>query len=217
MKFEDQRKIMVRSQIEVRGIHTKKILDVFLKIKRHLFVPIENRHLAYNDSPLSIGKGQTISQPYIVALMMDLIDIQPEDKILEIGTGSGYQTALLAELASQVYTVERIGILSEQAKQIITEMGYENIFFKIGDGTKGWEKGFPRGDEFDKIIVSAAAPDIPESLLQQLAVGGMLIIPTGNRFYQELLVVEREEKGYVQKNHGGCAFVPLIGKEGWKF
>ena len=217
MKFEDQRKIMIRSQIEARGIHTKKILDVFLKIKRHLFVPIENRHLAYNDSPLSIGKGQTISQPYIVALMMDLIDIQPEDKILEIGTGSGYQTALIAELAMEVYTVERIGILSEEAKQILSEMVYKNIFYKIGDGSQGWKKGFPKCDEFDKIIVSAAAPEIPRSLLKQLAVGGMLIIPTGNRFYQELLVVERKEKGYVQKNHGGCAFVPLIGKEGWKF
>ncbi len=217
MKFDDQRKIMVRSQIEARGIHTKKISDVFLKVKRHLFVPIENRHLSYNDSPLSIGKGQTISQPYIVALMMDLIDIQPEDKVLEIGTGSGYQTALLAELASEVYSVERIGILSEEAKRILTEMGYENIFYKIGDGSQGWKKGYPQCNEFNKIIVSAASPEIPRSLLKQLCVGGMLIIPTGNRFYQELLVVEREEKGYVQKNHGGCAFVPLIGKEGWKF
>ncbi len=215
MRFEDQQKKMVERHIKMRGITSEKILNAFLKIPRHRFVPDEIKHLSYNDCPLGIGEGQTISQPYIVALMMDLIDIQPEDKVLEIGTGSGYQTALLAELAKEVYTVERIGTLLRRAEALLNEMGYENIHYKTGDGTIGWEGGYPACSKFDKIIVSAAAPEIPESLIGQLTTGGKCIIPTGSRFYQELVIVTKNEEGYVTSYHGGCTFVPLIGEEGW--
>ncbi|MFC1898323.1 protein-L-isoaspartate(D-aspartate) O-methyltransferase [Candidatus Cloacimonadota bacterium] len=215
MKFEDQRKLMVRNQIERRGVIEPRVLEAFYKVERHLFVDIDARHLAYNDSPLSIGSGQTISQPYIVALMMELADIQPKHKVLEIGTGSGYQTALLAEIAEEVYTVERIHVLIQRAKNLLSNLEYENIYFKSGDGTKGWEGGFPICKEFDRIIVAAAAPEVPESLVQQLAVDGKLVIPAGDRHFQELILVERKEDGYEETRHGGCTFVPLIGEEGW--
>lgn len=216
MRFDDQRKRMVKRQIAARGICSKRILEVFLKVPRHQFVPLTLSHLAYNDCPLSIGQGQTISQPYIVALMMDLIDIQPTDRVLEIGTGSGYQTALIAEIAKEVYTVERIGGLLRRAENLLNNMGYRNVYYKIGDGTKGWEYGTPPCKEFEKIIVSAAAPEIPDSLIDQLAVDGLMIIPAGNRFYQELIVIEKKEDNIIHTNHGGCAFVPLIGEEGWQ-
>lgn len=215
MKFEDQRKLMVQNQLLRRDITDENVLKAFAQIERHLFVEEDARHLAYNDSPLSIGKGQTISQPYIVALMMQLADIESEHKILEIGTGSGYQTALLAKMASEVYTVERIDFLIRKAEELLKKMGYENIYYKSGDGTRGWEGGFPICKEFDRIIVAAAAPQIPASLTTQLKIGGKLVIPAGQRSYQELILVERNENGYEETRHGGCTFVPLIGKEGW--
>ncbi|MDO9576958.1 MAG: protein-L-isoaspartate(D-aspartate) O-methyltransferase [Candidatus Cloacimonadales bacterium] len=215
MKFEDQRKLMIQQQIERRGIVDPRVLEAFYKVERHLFVDEDARHLAYNDSPLGIGSGQTISQPYIVALMMELADVQPDHKVLEIGTGSGYQTALLAEIAKEVYTVERIHVLIERAKILLQELGYENIFYKSGDGTRGWEGSFPVCKEFDRIIVSAAAPEVPASLIEQLAIGGKLVIPAGQRSFQELILVERKENGYEETRHGGCTFVPLIGEEGW--
>lgn len=215
MKFEDQRKLMVNNQIERRGVVDPRVLAAFYKVERHLFVDIDASHLAYNDSPLGIGSGQTISQPYIVALMMELADIQPEHKVLEIGTGSGYQTALLAEIAKEIYTVERIHVLIERARILLQELGYENIFYKSGDGTKGWEGGFPVCKEFDRIIVTAAAPEVPASLIEQLAIGGKLVIPAGQRSFQELILVEKKEDGFEETKHGGCTFVPLIGEEGW--
>ena len=216
MKFEDQRRAMVQEQIIARGINEQKVVDALLKVPRHLFVPEDIRHLSYQDSPLSIGNGQTISQPYIVALMTNLLEIKSSDKILEIGTGSGYQTALLAEMCETVYTVERIGQLSQYARKILNELAYKNIHFKVGDGTLGWKNGVPSCSEFNKIIVTAAAPDIPQSLMEQLADKGLMIIPAGNRMYQELILIKREKDKYFQSNYGGCTFVPLIGKEGWK-
>ena len=179
MKFEDQRKIMIRDQIAGRGIKDENVLDAFQKVERHLFVDDDVKHLAYNDSPLGIGKGQTISQPYMVATMLKLADLNKDQKILEIGTGSGYQTALLAELAKEVYTVERIDFLIQRAKSTLVEMEYDNIFYKSGDGTLGWEGGFPACGKFDRIIVAAGAPVVPASLRDQLAVGGKLIYLLG--------------------------------------
>lgn len=208
---------MVQEQIIARGINDPKVIDALLKVPRHIFVPEDIRHLSYHDSPLSIGSGQTISQPYIVALMTNLLEIEPSDKILEIGTGSGYQTALLAEIGNSVYTVERIGQLSRYARKILVGLDYKNIYYKVGDGTLGWKEGFPVCSDFDKIIVTAAAPDIPQNLMEQLADNGLMIIPAGNRMYQELILIRREKDKYFQSNYGGCAFVPLIGKQGWKF
>jgi len=215
MKFEDQRKIMIRDQIAGRGIKDERVLKAFQKVERHLFVDDDVKHLAYNDSPLGIGKGQTISQPYMVATMLKLADLNKDQKILEIGTGSGYQTALLAELAKEVYTVERIDFLIQRAKSTLVDMGYDNIFYKSGDGTLGWEGGFPTCKKFDRIIVAAGAPVVPASLRDQLAVGGKLIIPAGDRAMQELIMIERTEDNFLETRHGGCMFVPLIGEEGW--
>ena len=216
MKFEDQRKRMVETQIVRRGITKPELLAAFEKVPRHLFVPEEFRAHSYQDHPLGIGQGQTISQPYIVALTLDLLSLQKEDIVLDIGTGSGYQTALLAELVKEVYTVERIPELMLRAKMILKELNYTNIHYRIGDGTKGWEKAYPPRNEFDKIVVSAASPSIPDSLITQLAEGGRLVIPTGNRLFQNLLLVEKREGRLIEKSIGGCAFVPLIGEEGWK-
>ncbi|MFC1887502.1 protein-L-isoaspartate(D-aspartate) O-methyltransferase [Candidatus Cloacimonadota bacterium] len=215
MKIEDKRRLMVEDQIHSRGIETEAVLKAFLKVERHLFVHEEIQHLAYNDSPLNIGKGQTISQPYIVALMLDLLEIKKSDNILEIGTGSGYQTALLAELAGEVYTVERIDVLLLKARDLLRKMGYKNINYLVGDGTRGWKEGEPMRSEFDKIVVAAAAPDIPTSLMEQLADGGIMVIPAGNRSWQDLIVIKKVGDEFITTNHGGCTFVPLIGQEGW--
>lgn len=215
MKFIDQRRLMVEEQIKNRGVDSDEVLKAMLSVERHLFIPDEIKHLAYKDSPLSIGKGQTISQPYIVGLMMQLLEINEKDTVLEIGTGSGYQTALLAEIAEAVYTVERIDLLLLKAKRKLDEIGYKNINYLIGDGTKGWSGGDPKCKEFNKIIVTAAAPDIPESLMNQLADGGIMVIPAGSRYMQDLIVIKKINEEFITTNHGGCTFVPLIGKEGW--
>ncbi|MCK5051166.1 MAG: protein-L-isoaspartate(D-aspartate) O-methyltransferase [Candidatus Cloacimonetes bacterium] len=216
MRLRASRENMIKYQLIARGITDENVLKAFLKVPRHKFVPEEIGHLAYNDSPLSIGEGQTISQPYIVALMMQILELKNSDKVLEIGTGSGYQTALLAEIVEIVYTVERINSLIRDAEDLLNGMGYKNIHYKYGDGTLGWKDGIPTQNEFDKIIVAAAAPDIPESLTGQLAMNGKLIIPTGNRTFQQLVVITRTEEGYIHTNEGGCTFVPLIGDEGWQ-
>jgi len=215
MKFIDQRRLMVEEQIKRRGIESENIIAAMLKVERHVFVPEDIKHLSYRDYPLSIGRGQTISQPYIVALMLQLLEIEKGDKVLEIGTGSGYQTALLAEIAESVYTVERIDILLLKARDLLDKMSYKNIYYQIGDGTIGWIEGYPACSEFNKIIVSAAAPDIPESLMEQLAEGGIMVIPAGSRRNQELIVIKKIGDEFITANHEGCAFVPLIGKEGW--
>jgi len=216
MRHKSSCENMVKYQLVARGIKDENVLKAFMKVQRHLFVPSEISHLAYNDSPLSIGEGQTISQPYIVALMMQVLELKTSDKVLEIGTGSGYQTALLAETVNKVFTIERIGSLLQRAKNKLDDLNYNNIFYKTGDGTLGWQDGYPKQEEFDKIIVAAAAPDIPESLTKQLAMNGKLIIPTGNRMLQQLVIITRTKDGYIHTNEGGCTFVPLIGAQGWQ-
>ncbi|MFO8053266.1 MAG: protein-L-isoaspartate(D-aspartate) O-methyltransferase [Candidatus Omnitrophota bacterium] len=205
------RQRMVSDQLASRGIDDPKVLQVFREVPREVFVPEAMKEFAYQDSPLSIGSGQTISQPYIVALMTQLLAVDSKDKILEIGTGSGYQAAILLNLGATVFGIERYPNLANVAKERINSLGY-TIKIKIGDGTLGWSEFAP----YDKIIVTAAAPKLPESLLKQLKVGGKLIIPVGSRFSQELMKVEKIKRAeYSPKAVCGCVFVPLIGEEGW--
>ncbi len=205
---------MVKDQIERRGIKDRRVIEAMIKVPRHLFVDESMRARAYVDSPLPIGEGQTISQPYIVALMTEALELTGKEKVLEIGTGSGYQLAILAELADEVYSVERIPSLAARAEKLLLGMGYKNIFVRVGDGTLGWSEKAP----FDAIIVTAAAPDVPNSLKEQLAEGGRLVIPVGGEYTQSLLKVTKV--GY-NKFHtedlGGVRFVKLIGKQGWEF
>lgn len=215
MKFEDQRQRMVQHHIVQRGITNPDLLAAFESVPRHLFVPEEFRNYAYQDHPLGIGHGQTISQPFIVALTLNLLSLTKEDIVLEIGTGSGYQTALLAEIVKEVYTVERVPELLMNSRKLLKELNYTNIYYRVGDGTKGWEKAYPPRSEFSKIVVSAAAPKIPESLTSQLSDNGKLVIPKGSRMMQELLLIEKRNNQLIEKSFGGCVFVPLIGEEGW--
>lgn len=216
MRADYLRKQMIKRQLEQRGITDDNLLQAMGKVERHRFVPEAFQHLAYSDSPLSIGSGQTISQPYIVALMIQILKVSKNDIVLEIGTGSGYQTAIIAEMAKEVFTIERISSLGRQAKKILDQMHYKNIHFQIGDGTLGWQKAQSESVQFDRIIVAAAAPEIPLSLMNQIANGGKLIIPAGDKFRQELILIERKGDEFITSNHGGCTFVPLIGEEGWK-
>ena len=206
------RERMVKNQLIPRGIKDPKVLDVMGKIHRHLFVEEALIGEAYNDHPLPIGHKQTISQPYIVALMTEALELKGKEKTLEIGTGSGYQTAILAELSNEVYTIERIRPLMEKARDLLDSLGYLNIRYKAFDGTLGWREHEP----FDAIMVTAGAPQIPEPLIGQLAEGGRMIIPIGDRFSQELIKVTRGKDGVRKKNLGGCRFVDLIGVHGWK-
>jgi protein-L-isoaspartate(D-aspartate) O-methyltransferase len=197
---------MVERQIVARGVRDSRVIEAFRKVPRHLFVPPDYEDLAYSDSPLPIGEGQTISQPYIVALMLELLTIKPEDQILEIGTGSGYQTALLAELAGKVYTVERVGTLLRGAQETLRRLGYTNVFFFEGDGTKGLRQFAP----YDKIIVSACARKIYESWIEQLVEGGIMVLPLQEDIGQILVRGIKKEGKLHLENHGGCVFVPLI-------
>ncbi len=202
------RKRMIEEQLIPRAINSKKILEAFKNIPRHLFIPEEKRSYAYGDYPLSIGWGQTISQPFIVALMTQLLDPEKDEKILEIGTGSGYQSAILAYLGCKVFTVERIPQLAEKAQQILKSLGFK-VKIRIGDGTLGWEEESP----FDKIIVTAAAKDIPSPLIQQLRIGGRLVMPIGGAFQQELIIADKiTDREVKRRSAGSCIFVPLIGK-----
>jgi protein-L-isoaspartate(D-aspartate) O-methyltransferase len=203
---------MVKNQLIPRGIADENVLQAMGKIPRHLFVEEALVGEAYNDHPLPIGHKQTISQPYIVALMTEALELTGKEKILEIGTGSGYQTAILAELSDRVYTVERIEPLLEKSKDLLKSLGYKNIYFKAYDGTLGWKDFAP----FDAIMVTAGAPRVPDPLLKQLADGGRMIIPIGNRYSQDLLRVTRIKDRFVEKDLGGCRFVDLIGEHGWK-
>lgn len=203
---------MVKEQIELRGVKDKRVLDAMRKVPRHLFVPKEYLSEAYDDHPVPIGEGQTISQPYIVALMTSLLELKGEERVLEIGTGSGYQTAILAELAREVFSVERIDSLAKSAEKRLRELGYSNVKIKIDDGSLGWEEHSP----YDAIIVTAAAPKVPRPLLKQLKVGGRLVIPIGDRFFQSLYrYIKKDEETVESQDFGGCVFVPLRGKEGW--
>lgn len=210
--FEKERAEMVENQIKARGIKNPRVLRAMMKVPRHLFVPEELQKYAYEDHPLSIGEGQTISQPYMVALMTELLEPTEEDRILEIGTGSGYQTAILAELAKEVYTIERIGSLMERAQKTLSSLGYKNIFFKLGDGTLGWQEHAP----YNGIIVTAGAPAPPQPLIDQLAEGGRLVIPCGDEYSQTLWRITRAGNELIKEDFGGCRFVKLIGKYGWK-
>lgn len=206
------RERMVRNQLITRGITDKRVLNAMGRIQRHLFMEEALEGEAYNDHPLPIGHKQTISQPYIVALMTQALELSGNEKTLEIGTGSGYQTAILAELSDRVYTIERIRALMERARHILQELGYTNVMFKSYDGTLGWEEYSP----YDAIIITAGAPDVPEPLLKQLADGGRIVVPVGDRFSQELIKITKRKDSYDRKSLGGCRFVDLIGAHGWK-
>lgn len=200
------------AELRYKGIRDPRVLSAMEKVPRHLFVLPEYLPWAYDDRPLPIGLGQTISQPYIVALSTEALELSPEDKVLEIGTGSGYQTAILAELAKEVFTVERLAELSWEAQERLRRLGYRNVRFRVGDGTKGWPEEAP----FPAILVTAAAPRVPPSLLEQLSEGGRLVIPVGGRFHQDLWLVRKKGGKPVYEHLCPVSFVPLIGEEGWR-
>ncbi len=197
---------MVESQLVVRGIENPRVLQAFRDVPREEFVPSELRDVAYVDSPLSIGDGQTISQPYTVAFMTELLGPQPEDRVLEVGTGSGYQAAILAELVSRVYSIERVESLARGAEDILRKLGYDNVQIRVGDGSKGWPGKAP----FDGVIVTAASAEVPMPLLDQLAVGGVLVAPVGGEFSQEMVRITKDEDGTRREKRGRFRFVPLI-------
>jgi len=201
-----EREEMVRKQILSRNVKDERVTQALLKIPRHLFVPEFYRKYAYHDTPLVIGEGQTISQPYIVAFMSELLEIQPTDRILEIGTGSGYQTAVCAELASEVYTIERIEGLSQKAEAVLESLGYRNIHFFVGDGTKG----IPEYAPFDKIIVTAFATEIYPVWVEELKEGGIIVLPLGEDFRQTLVRGRKRNGSLKLEKHGSVVFVPLI-------
>lgn len=209
--FDKERRIMVDKQLFKRGITNKRLLEAFENVPRHKFVQEDQQHMAYGDHPLPVGEGQTISQPYIVALMTDALELTKDDKVLEIGTGSGYQAAILAELAKEVYSIERIENLAISAKKVLEDLNYHNIHIKVSDGTLGWDDKSP----FDAIIVTAASPVIPDSLTGQLKTGGRMIIPVGDMRTQDLIKIVKTEKELEKTNLGGCRFVPLRGEKGW--
>jgi len=212
IKYERQREEMVRNQIEARGIKAPKVLAAFRRVPRHLFVSEALRDQAYGDYPLPIGEQQTISQPYIVAEMTQALDLGEDDRVLEIGTGSGYQAAILAQIVYRVYTIERKHSLYLQTRNLFDKLHYHNIVMKYADGTKGWQDESP----FDGIIVTAGAPQIPDVLIDQLGEGGRLVVPVGNQHTQELVKIFRDDQNIRQTNLGGCRFVKLVGEHGWK-
>ena len=206
MDYPALRKLMVEQQLIPRGIKDNRVLEACLSVERHRFVPAEAREKAYGDYPLPIGEKQTISQPYIVALMSECLRLTGSERVLEIGTGSGYQTAILAELARKVYTTERIALLGESARRILEQTGYSNIEFRIADGSRGWPEEAP----FDRIIITAATPEIPEPLQEQLADNGMIIAPIGELSGQILTLFRKENGRLRSENITSCLFVPLI-------
>lgn len=209
--FTDDRERMVVEQLIGRDIRDQRVLAAMRTVPRHAFVPEEYRHLAYSDGPLPIGEGQTISQPYIVALMTQLLSLEGSEKVLEIGTGSGYQAAILAYLVAEVHTIERHTQLANNARELLSGMGYKNVHINLGDGSQGWFAAAP----YDAVIVTAAAPEVPPLLLEQLVEGGRLVIPVGSRFNQTLQLWRRTEDAFTHDELTPVAFVPLIGKYGW--
>ena len=205
--FADLREQMVRTQIEARNVRDSRVLAAMRRVPRHKFVPKSEERAAYSDSPLPIGWGQTISQPYIVAYMTEQLDVQPGDTVLEIGTGSGYQAAILGELAAQVYTIEIVEPLCKLARAKLAELGYKNVQVRCGDGYKGWPEQAP----FDAIIVTAAPEKVPQALIDQLKVGGRMILPVG-RYYQELVLITKNKDGTItRKKLLPVRFVPMTG------
>ena len=209
--FKQKRENLVEI-LRNEGIKSPDVLNAISKVPRHLFVPQEYIDLAYVNEALPIGFGQTISQPYVVALMTEALGLTIKEKVLEIGTGSGYQTAILAELSKEVYTIERIRELSERAQKILKFLGYTNIYFKVGDGTLGWEEKAP----FDRIIVTAASYDVPFPLWEQLEEGGIMVIPIGGRDFQNLCKIIKKNGKMLKENLGYVRFVQLKGEFGWK-
>jgi protein-L-isoaspartate(D-aspartate) O-methyltransferase len=212
MEFATARNRMVDSQLVSRGIKDPKVLAVMRKVPRHRFVEEALSNQAYGDHPLPIGEKQTISQPYIVALMTEALELKGTEHVLELGTGSGYQTAILAELAKKVYSIERMYSLSVKARRLLDELGYLNVVLKVGDGTLGWKEQAA----FDAVMVTAGSPDVPQPLVDQLAVGGRLVIPVGDRYSQTLLKLVRAKEGIKKIDLGGCRFVNLVGQHGWQ-
>ena len=212
IKYKRQREEMVRQQIAARGITDAKVLAAFRKVPRHLFVSEALRDQAYGDYPLPIGEQQTISQPYIVAEMTQALELNKDDRVLEIGTGSGYQAAILAEVVYRVYTIERIRSLYAQTRNLLDKLHYHSIVMRCSDGTSGWQDESP----FDAIMVTAGAPDVPQKLLDQLVEGGRMVVPVGNQHSQDLIKYTKDNKGVHKTNLGGCRFVKLIGAHGWE-
>jgi len=203
---------MVEEQIVARGVKDQRVIEAMSKVPRHVFVGKTYYHQAYNDYPLPVGHGQTISQPYMVAAMTELLNLSGDEKVLEVGTGSGYQTAILAFLCSKVYTMERIIELRQWAHDRLEKLGFRNVSFMVGDGSMGWREYAP----YDGIMVTAGAPDIPDSLIEQLADNGRLVIPVGNEYCQTLNLVKKHKGRIFRKEVFECTFVPLLGKEGWE-
>jgi protein-L-isoaspartate(D-aspartate) O-methyltransferase len=211
-EYANLRNRMVTEQIISRGIKDERVLDAMRRVPRHWFIPEEYANIAYSDSPLPIGYGQTISQPYIVALMTELLELEGDENVLEVGTGSGYQAALLAYLARQVHTIERHAELAEKANEVLLRMGLTNVLVHVGDGTLGLPKYAP----FQAVMVTAAAPHVPQPLFDQLAEGGRLVLPEGGAGGQILNRWRKQPGGYKQEHIAPVAFVPLRGQHGWK-
>jgi len=210
--YQIKRELMVDHQVAKRGVEDGRLLDAMRKVPRHLFLPSEKWQFAYLDGPVRIGRGQTISQPFIVGLMTALLEVRPQHKVLDVGTGSGYQAAILGELAEEIHSIERHPELAVSAQHILQELGYEHVHVHVGDGSQGYPPCAP----YDRIIVAAAAPAVPDALLKQLKIGGKMVIPVGSRFSQRLEVWEKNEKGLSRSYHIPVVFVPLIGKDGWE-
>jgi protein-L-isoaspartate(D-aspartate) O-methyltransferase len=203
---------MVRSQITGRGVRDDRVIAALLEVPRHLFVDRGMEPQAYSDNALPLCQGQTISQPYIVAAMTELLHLAPEDRVLEIGTGSGYQAAVLSRLSKEIYSIERLPALIDRAKENLEAAHVDNVRLRLGDGTLGWPEEAP----FDKIVITAGAPSVPPALFGQLKEGGSMIIPVGNRFMQSLQLVQKIDGKQVVKTAFDCVFVPLVGRQGWE-
>ncbi|NOZ25991.1 MAG: protein-L-isoaspartate(D-aspartate) O-methyltransferase [Nitrospirae bacterium] len=212
MDYEELRRLMVETQLVPRGIRDPRVLEAMLKVPRHLFVDEPMQHRAYDDMALPIGNGQTISQPYMVAVMTELLELKGNERVLEVGTGSGYQAAVLAVLAAEVYSIERVEALAVKAREHLRSLGYDNVHVITGDGTEG----LPEKAPFDRIIITAGTPQVPEPLKEQLGENGILVAPVGARFSQQLIRLRKTADGITEEYHTPCVFVPLVGKYGWK-
>jgi protein-L-isoaspartate(D-aspartate) O-methyltransferase len=206
-RFAEIRSAMVQNQIKARGVRDNRVLEAMREVPRHLFVPDKYQGDAYRDEPLPIGSGQTISQPYIVAYMTEQLDLEGDERVLEIGTGSGYQAAILAELSDSVFTIEIIPELSEKARQVVESLGYRNVQFKVGDGYQGWPEKAP----FDAVIVTAAPDHVPQPLLDQMGTDGRMMIPVGD-FFQELYLIRKTKRGFKKERKLPVRFVPMTGE-----
>ena len=212
LKYERRREKMVSRQLEPRGITDPDVLAAMRAVPRHLFVSDALKDQAYGDFPLPIGEQQTISQPYIVAEMTQALQIGKDDRVLEIGTGSGYQAAVLAHIAYRVYSIERIRSLYVQTRKLLDQLNFHNVIMRCTDGTMGWKDESP----FDAIIVTAGSPKVPEALVEQLADNGRMVVPVGDQHSQDLIKITKDSSGIHQTSLGGCRFVKLVGKQGWR-